>query len=156
MTFSLGCLPAASQQASTRHLPKPLKIMFALSSINCYEVEALKMVNGRRANLLICRSSIDGPIRHSLFTLFSFQSMILFPSSFQVAAVFKKKHRLFFMVLFCKGRKYYVVVIELLPELLPTLSPWLGKALCLRSLLWYSTMDSVCMVTCYFIGVKIK
>ena len=62
MTLSLGCLPAASQLASARHLPKPLKIMFALSSINCYEVKALKIVNGRRANMLICPSSINRPI----------------------------------------------------------------------------------------------
>ena len=61
MTFSLGCLPAPSQQAPARHLPKPLKIMFALSSINCYEVKALKIVNGRTANVFICPSSINRP-----------------------------------------------------------------------------------------------
>ena len=61
MTFSLGCLPAASQLASARHLPKPLKITFALSSINCYEVKTLKIVNGRTANVFICPSSINRP-----------------------------------------------------------------------------------------------
>ena len=59
MTFSLGCLPAASQLASARHLPKPLKITFALSSINCYEVKTPKIVNGRTANVFICLSSIN-------------------------------------------------------------------------------------------------
>ena len=61
MTFSLGCLPAASQLASARHLPKPLKITFALSSINCYEVKTPKIVNGKRANVFICLSSINRP-----------------------------------------------------------------------------------------------
>ena len=64
MTFSLGCLPAASQLASARHLPKPLKITFALSSINCYEVKTPKIVNGRRANVFICPSSINRPRFH--------------------------------------------------------------------------------------------
>ena len=62
MTLSLGCLPAASQLASARHLPKPLKITFALSSINCYEVKTPKIVNGRTANVFICLSSINRPI----------------------------------------------------------------------------------------------
>ena len=61
MTLSLGCLPAASQLASARHLPKPLKITFALSSINCYEVKTPKIVNGRTANVFICLSSINRP-----------------------------------------------------------------------------------------------
>ena len=38
MTFSLGCLPAASQQASTRHLPKPLNMAICPKPL----------INGRR------------------------------------------------------------------------------------------------------------
>ena len=57
--LSLGCLPAASQLASARHLPKPLKITFALSSINCYEVKTPKIVNGRTAKVFICNERLN-------------------------------------------------------------------------------------------------
>ena len=59
--FQLG-LFACIQPAGIRQvLPKLLKITSVLSSINCYEVKALKIFNGSVANMLICHSSINGP-----------------------------------------------------------------------------------------------